>query len=229
MNKKILNKDYESIDKWHQDKTFNLKYSDYKPGSKYRFYDPTFVKPLQSLCKKYIKFKPIITKNIEKFLYDNDITNTNTLSIHIRGTDMFSDVLFKNMNHASGQKKLIDYETYIKPYIIKSLETKNCNKLFLATDEQEIYDHIKKDFNSILIKYETNLAPKNSQIGLHYINQNKDFYTKYQTGIDVLTEIGIMSSCKYSLYMKSNVSLVSILMRNNLNYEFIDDHIDYTL
>jgi hypothetical protein len=182
-------------------------------------YDTKNISNLRNVFKKHIIIKKKIIEKYKSFI-NNKIIKKNVLSIHIRGTDHFST------GHAAGQKKL-DYNTFIKPLILKKLKEKNCSKIFLATDESEIYLNFKKDFNKILIKNKTMLAKKNSKQSIHIQNVYASEMVKFKMTNDVLGDIMIMSECKHSLCMKSGVSLVNILMRNNYNYEFIDDEIDY--
>jgi hypothetical protein len=174
---------------------------------------------LRNLFKKHIVIKKKIIEKFKIFI-KKKIVNKNVLSIHIRGTDQFIT------GHAAGQKKP-DYENFIKPLVLKKLKEKKCSKIFLATDESEIYLKFKRDFSKILIKKNTILAKRNSIQSIHIQNVYESEKLKFKMTTEVLGDIIIMSKCKYSLCMKSGVSLINILMKKNYNYEFIDDEIDY--
>jgi len=204
---------------WYKCGQFLLSYG--KDQNKDQFLDSNFVNPLRKIVKKYFKVKDDIAE-ISKVFIKNNYNMQNVLSIHKRGTDHFG-----SGGHAAGQKHLMDYKAIIKPAIEKALKDKKCDKIFLATDEQETYDNIKNDFGSILMKYNADLIPPGSDSGLHYSNAYNDDNKKFKLGVDMLTDVFIMAACKYSLCMKSNVSILNILLRDNYDYEFIDNHIDY--
>lgn len=221
----------EIIKKMFEDNNFELEKCWYKSGKfvlsygkdqdKDQFLNKEFVTSLRRLTKQYIKIKQDIARSGNEFV-KNNYGMQNVLSLHKRGTDHFV-----SGGHAAGQKHLMDYKSIIKPAIERALKENKCDKLFLATDEQETYDNVKKDFGSILLKYNTDLIPSGSDTGLHYSNAYSDEAKKNKLAVDMLTDVIIMSSCKYSLCMKSNVSILNILFRNDFNYEFIDNHIDY--
>lgn len=214
---KIKNNDFKII-KWNFGPELNFGYGKKKMNS--TLYDKKKITILRKLFEKHIIINEKIFQKINIFLKKN-ILNKNVLSVHIRGTDHFTT------GHAAGQKHLMNYENYIKPLIKKKLIEKKCKKLFLATDEDEIYLKFKRDFKKILIKNKTTLAKKNS---IQSLFQNKVYQselTKFNLAIEVFSDIFIMSKCKYSLCMKSGVSLLNILMKKDFEYEFIDNHIDY--
>jgi len=211
--------DYEIETCWYKCGKFVLSYG--KDQDKDQFLNRDFVSPLRKIIQKYFKIKKEIAEIGDTFIKNNNDMQ-NVLSVHKRGTDHFV-----SGGHAAGQKHLMDYKAVIKPSIERALKDKKCDKIFLATDEQETYDNVKRDFGNILLKYNTELIPTGSDGGLHYSNAYSDENKKYKLGVDMLTDVTIMAACKYSLCMKSNVSILNILLRDNYNYEFIDNHIDY--
>jgi hypothetical protein len=216
----LFNKgEYEIRTRWYKCGNFVLDYT--KDQNKDQFLDREFVDSIRKITRKYLKIKKEIS-GIGNFFVKNNYGMQNVLSIHKRGTDHFV-----TGGHAAGQKYLMDYKAVIKPAIEKALKENKCDKIFLATDEQETYDNVKNDFGSIVLKYNTELMPTGSDGGLHYSNAYSDDAKKYKLGVDMLTDVIIMASCKYSLCMRSNVSFLNILLRDNYNYEFIDNHIDY--
>ena len=63
--------------------------------------------------------------------------------------------------------------------------------------------------------------------GTHFAHAADTEENKGILGEEAIIDFLIMSRCSYSLCMKSNLSLLTILMRNDYNYHFIDDHIQY--
>jgi hypothetical protein len=79
-----------------------------------------------------------------------------------------------------------------------------------------------------MIKYPTELvSPANNHQGLDLLHINDEHTKRVHLGIEMLSDAFLLSKCDYCLNMRSNVSLTSIMMRDNHNYKFIDDHIDY--
>jgi hypothetical protein len=213
----IKNNNYSFV-RWNSGKDLNFGYGEKKMNSS--LFNKKNILFLRGLFKKHIIFKEEIIKKANKFI-DRNISKQNVISVHIRGTDHFTT------GHAAGQKHLMDYDTYIKPVILKKLTKTKCKKIFLATDENEIYLKFKKDFGKILIKNPTTLAKKNSIQSIFQKNVYETEDRKSAMATEVISDIIIMSKCKFSLCMRSGVSLLNILMRQDYNYEFIDNHIDY--
>jgi hypothetical protein len=63
--------------------------------------------------------------------------------------------------------------------------------------------------------------------GTHFGHINDTEANKYTLGEEAIIDFLIMSRCDYSLCMRSNLSLLNILLRTDFNYCFIDDHIQY--
>lgn len=216
IKKKLEEKNFKII-KYNNGKPLPF---DYLNENKKTLSNRKIINKIRGIFKKYINFKNEIIEDTTNFI-SKTIYKKNVLSIHIRSTDNLMT------GHATGQKHLMSYEDYIKPLVKKKLIEKKCKKIFLATDNFTIYQKFKKDFKNNLIKLDTIIIKKNTHQSLHKSNiyASEEIKTKLVT--DVIRDIIIMSKCKYSLLSSSGVSLLSILMRNNYNYEFIDNHINY--
>lgn len=208
---------YDVTQNWMGNNKFFLSYG--ADQRKDQFNDQKLVQLIRDVFNKFINIKPEIIQEAEE--YFNAFLKTNkVLSVHCRGTDMFH-------SHAHGQKHLMDYASVIKPQVEQKLLKENYNKIFLATDEEDILLKFQNDFDDKIIKRKTSLARKGSQAGLHFSHMHSDEKTKNMLGIDMLIDAILMSKCEFSILMKSNVSLLSVFMRSNYNYSFLDDHIDY--
>lgn len=215
IQEKIKNKDYDVI-KFSHGKDLPFGYG--TKNKKKILNNKKIINKFRKLFKKHIIFKNKVTGGIYKFVKKN-IYNKKVLSVHIRGTDHFTS------GHGSNQKHLMNYENFIEPVVKKKLKEKKCNKIFLATDEKEIYLKFKKSFGKKLIKHKTILS--NTSRSLFDSNAYAPEKIKSNLVSNVIKDIIIMSNCKYSLCMHSGVSLINILLRNDYKYEFIDNHIDY--
>jgi hypothetical protein len=164
----------------------------------------------------YIKFKQSITDKVSNF-YDQFLYNKNTLSIHCRGTDQYT-----SRGHAGNTKHLLNFE-----YIKQIINSRDFDQIFLATDEEATLKKFKNEYGDKIITYATLRCEENNTTGLHYSNQHSDKEIKYRMGEEMIIDMMLMSKCNYSYYVRSNVSLLSILMRTDFNYNFYDDHINY--
>ena len=238
IQKKIKQKNYE-IEHYKNNNffKFNYFYNDDKI-----FYNTKVVEPLRKKLKKYIRFKNNIISKYKTFKNQN--LAQNTLSIHLRGGDRFQVrpwnkirlVHNKNIKTEPYKKYniLFNFSKY-EEYIKKIFNTKNCNKIFLATDDKYYLMNMKKKFNTSMLpsysklinKYKIDTFNDNQDLGAHQLNVYEDEETKTRLGEEAIIDSIIMSKCKYSLLSKSNVSLLSILLRDNYNFSFLDGHIKY--
>ena len=181
-------------------------------GSKV-FYDKKLINHFREIFKKRIVFCKRITDKALR--YENKYLNNKTLSIHLRGTDRFT-----KDGHFNGMRKKLKWKD-IEDSIQIRISKNKISKLFLATDDQKYKALIKKKFNSKLLKSYSTILSKDK--GAHYENiyQNEIFKTKL--GDEAIVDSILLSRSKYSLICQSNLSLVSILMRNDFNYKLIDE------
>ena len=177
---------------------------------------------VKKLFRRFIKPK----KNLSKFYLNNYHTlfqKNKVASLHIRGNAMFSTA------HAANQYDKIRYKNYIKP-LIKKILNKGFQKIVLCTIDKNFKDKIINDFEDKIIHIKQNLPE--SRMNSSYDPLEETIYESEQFKnrliLDPFIEAFIMSKTQYSYYMRSNVSYMSILHRDNFKYEFIDDHIDYS-
>jgi hypothetical protein len=176
------------------------------------------VQEFRNKLRPYLIFKQHIIDKVNTFI-DSNFSNKKVLSIHKRGTDLFSDT-----GHAKNQEHLFDYD-FIKNRVNKIIG--NYDAIFLATDEQETLDKFKYEYGSKILTYATTRAERGNKAGLHISSIYKSPEKKYILGEEAIIDTILMSKCDYSFCVRSNLSLLNIILRDDFNYEFIDDHIDY--
>lgn len=217
--KKIKNNDYTNETfAHHNHKNYIFNYN-FKNNLK-TYYDKKTVEPLRKIAKKFIKFKSIVLFKAEKF--ENEYFKSQNLGIHIRGTDKFSSKghdKFKNKRH------LFNFESHIKETINQKMKISKTKKIFLATDEKIYYNKIKYFFGKNFVQINSKILSTDKNIGTHFMNVYGTESWKTQLGTEALTDAILLSKCKYSLLSQSNLSLASILLRNDYNFEFLDAHI----
>ena len=104
----------------------------------------------------------------------------------------------------------------------------SCDQIFLATDEQLLFENLNRKFKGIVSKNDTHLAPKSNNRSIHKVAVFQSDKIKFKLGSDVLTDAIIMSKCKYSLFMHRQVSYLSLMLREDFNFFFIDEKVDYS-
>lgn len=171
----------------------------------------------RELANTYLKFKDNILTKVDSFC-EKHISNKRVISLHKRGTDQFT-----SRGHAGNVIAFTDDQ--LKYMAENSL--KDYDYLFLATDEDRVYKLFKESFGDKILSYSTIRSQEGDTRGTHFAHVTDTEKNKYILGEEAIIDFLIMSRCSYSLCMKSNISLLTILMRNDFNYKFVDNHIQY--
>jgi hypothetical protein len=149
---------------------------------------------LQLKNKIFSNSLQIKSENITRFenIRTNLNINTNTLGIHIRGTDKSSELPKIDINDVF---KKIDY----------MIESYNISNIFISTDDMEYLNPLICRYGS-RICYNNVIRSNNSQ-PIHF-----DYNIRKQLNLEVLSDTYILSKCKYFIYCFSNVSLLALTM-----------------
>ena len=204
IKEKLKKKDFEKL-KWNSLPLFEITYN-----NKDAVYDRDKIQKYRKVFQRFIKFRDEINLRAENFLKKNKIKNA--LSIHLRGGDRFS-----TSSHAPNQRSFLDINN-ISKIIDKFLNKYSCDQIFLATDEQLLFENLNRKFKGIVSKNDTHLAPKSNNRSIHKVAVFQSDKIKFKLGSDVLTDAIIMSKCKYSLFMHSQVSYLSLMLREDFNF-----------
>jgi hypothetical protein len=182
------------------------------------FLNKDSVNNYRTLVSRYLHFKREIIDKVDDFCF-SFFKNKKIISLHKRGTDQFTE-----RGHAGPNVGGLSVNC-LKTIINENL--KNYDAVFLATDEHATHDILKQEFGDKIISYSTMRSHDGDNRGTHFGHINDTVGNKFILGQEAIIDSLIMSRCAYSLCMKSNLSLINILMRSDLNYHFIDDHIQY--
>jgi len=147
-----------------------------------------------------VKLKSIVFNNIFKIKdagelnqLANCLITSNTLAIHLRGTDKDSEV------PKVEDSKII---SYIQSFLI---EHPDVDKIFIATDDEHYRKLILNNFDNVIFN-DCIRSSDGSPIHL---------YSKYPSDLlyrEVLRDCYIISKCKYFMYCFSNVSFLAMIM-----------------
>ena len=162
---------------------------------------------LNQIAKKYLKTKKIFILEANNFVKKN--FKNKTLGIHYRGTSYKTSA---NHPFPPTKKQIIDKSKYL-------IYKYKYNKIFLCTEEEEIFRALNKEFGD-----------KICFIGESYRSNKDDAFKKYprqkhrfKLGKEILVESIILSKCQGFLYQNSNVSeFVKYLdSKNEIKYFFM--------
>ena len=162
---------------------------------------------LNKIAKKYLKIKKIFILEANNFVKKN--FKNKTLGIHYRGTSYKTSA---NHPFPPTKKQIIDRSKYL-------INKYKYNKIFLCTEEEEIFLALNKEFGD-----------KICFISESYRSNKDDAFKKYprkkhrfKLGKEILVESIILSKCQGFLYQNSNVSeFVKYLdNKNEIKYFFM--------
>jgi len=179
------------------------------------YYNKNYINSLRKVFKRFIIFKKKIIDKSDKFQAMN--LNKKTLGIHIRGGDRFH-----SQGHYSNKRHLFTFENDIKSKIAQKIKINKYKNIFLATDEKYFYDEIKKNFKGKNIKISSSVNKKKIS---HWDQMYSNEKNKTILGEEAIIDSIILSRCDYSLLCRSNLSVTSILLRDDYNFSFLDEHL----
>ena len=173
-----------------------LIWNDFKPyDEKTRYY-------YNRVIKKYINIKEPILKKVQMF-YEKNMKGKKTIGMHIRGTDKKNEV------------KLIPISQFIK---LAKTYSKD-NQFFIATDEYELLDEIKKTLKGYcIINYDAHRSINKEPI--HY----KNLSNKIKLGEEILIEMLLLSYCDKFIHGISNVALAVLLFNPFLEHICLNEY-----
>ncbi len=150
----------------------------------------------KALIDKYIKINDPIVKKIDSF-YQQNMAGKQTIGIHIRGTDKFSE------------------EKLIKPeqMVAEALKYADNNTQFLvASDEQKLLDRIIELLpQNKSIYYDCYRSDDGTPIHIH----RKPSFA--QLGEDILVKMSLLAKCDLLVHTASNVSSVALYFNPRLH------------
>lgn len=158
----------------------------------------------EELINRHIRLKNNINQEIDEFCVQNNMREK-TVGVHIRDTDKKSD---------------IDYEELLS-YIKKFMKKHECEKVFLATDQNEVKEIFAKEFGSRLVMYNKYIPEikSGSDIGIH-LWAEKCGNTELRTQMfhDSIVDMWLLSKVDYLLYQgNSTFSNISRVLKEGKN------------
>lgn len=191
-----------------QDK-YLTKYAEKYSAPLYRFPTDKTIAFYKPYIEKHMRMREEITDEFEKEWNKKVSQNDHVVGIHIRGTDMKNDL---------GHPVPAAVEVYLDK--LKSLleENPQINKIFLATDENNIKERFEDEFHdstySLFVNEVFRVCDNGERIktGIHELKiDNPRPQHKYLIGKEVLQDAWFLNQCEYLICGYSNVTNVVLL------------------
>lgn len=169
--------------------------------------------PLIAEYKKYLNFNSEIKTYLNNEFENKIGSEKNVLGIICRGTDYFSLQPYCHPIQPKPQDIIIKTKQLLKEY--------NIDKIYLATEDDNIYKMFIDQFGDIIIpntqfKY-SDIPPKKylSQIKVNRPNHH------YTLAKEYLLSLYILSKCKYFIGGRTSGTSLVYLMTDGFDYEYI--------
>lgn len=153
--------------------------------------DEMTINEAHDIIKRHIKVQSYIQEEVDTFVKKR-FKDSYVVGVHYRGTDkvigMAPRVPYKEVRQIIKQH-------------LKDMQVDNY-KIFVATDEQQFFDFMKKSFPKKVIG--TNAVRSTDNTAVHHTNNNP-----FQLGKEVVIDSLLLSKCHMLIRTSSNVSLWS--------------------
>jgi len=164
----------------------------------YIFEDKKRLDYFRNLFSKYILFNEETKKHILNTYNSIFSGKTNILGVLCRGTDY--------LRKKPGGHPVQPEPVKVINKAVEIIEKYQCNYIYLATEDQEIYNLFKTEFKEKLISNEQRRFSRNDFKNLDYISQimNSNKEENYSLGLDYLSSIYNLSKCDYFIGGKTS-------------------------
>lgn len=201
-----LREAYESEDYWVVDDILAIKGSrDFFLKDYTDFYA---VEDRRARFKEYVRFNEDFLKQVDSVA--DEMIDGHSLGVLVRGTD------YKNLRPMH-HPKCIPLEK-ILGVIDDCLDQENCDKIFAATEDQEILDELKKKYGSKLSYLE---SPRYGQV----VNKSLNLYREGKTDGEYrdrqyLLSLAVLARCPSLVLSPCGGSVVASLLHDNMVKEY---------
>lgn len=166
------------------------------------------------LAKKYLRLNEKTKKYIDDQQKKYFNTDDKVLGILCRGTDYINLRPFRHPVQPSS-KMVIEKAK-------KVMNEKKCNKIFLATEDENILNEFKSEFGNslIYINQKRFSNTENKYLSEIEFNRKNDSYLK---GLEYLTSIVLLSRCNCFIAGRTSGTIGVMLMTNGFEYTYFWD------
>lgn len=152
---------------------------------------------MHQFIAQFIKIKEPTLNKIEDFYRDN-IEGKFTVSIHIRGTDKYTEVPPIPLD-----------------YIFQEANKYTPCQFFIATDEERILNEAKKKLRGKIVYYN---SFRIRSPGVHYSNSYPAELSRAYLGEEALIDSILLSRCDLLIHTWSNLSIAALLFNPDIKH-----------
>ena len=195
------------------------KYAEKYCESEYRFPSTKAVSYYAPFIERYLKVRKELQEEFDTEWNRNVSSSDQVIGVHVRGTDMKNNL---------GHPMPADAHTYLRRLKEFLKEHPTVNRIFLATDENDVKEAFEKAFrgtpyrlfmNEAFRVWDTDACKKT---GIHELQvENARPLHKYLLGKEVLQDAWFLHKCDYLMCGHSNITNVAILWNGNRYKEII--------
>lgn len=164
-------------------------------------YSSEYVEQMSQVVREYLIFNNNTQQILTQYIEKNGICDS-VLGVHIRGTDY--------KKHYKNHPIYIGPNDYY-PVINKILLTEKYEKIYLATDDEEILQQMIKFYGEEKVIYSKSVHRVTGNVGSHFQNGSNGF----EKGLEVVADMYALSLCGGIVSGLSQVSLFSRLFKKS--------------
>lgn len=152
-------------------------------------YDQNLLRKSSELIKKYIRLNTTMQEQLNEVKKELNMTEGRILGVLARGTDFSS-------THPKGHSICATAEETISKVYEKEEEWGRFDKIFLATEDAEIYQALKKAFGERLICNQVQMLHISEKVWLNQLYETKEFVgRKRSKAQEYLIAIYLLAEC----------------------------------
>jgi len=170
--------------------------------------EDTYITRMAEVYGKYIKLNVKIRGKIEESV-KKLLKGKKTLGIHIRGTDFY-----KEFNNHPVPVTVNEYIKIIEKVIVKY----QFEQIFVATDDGNCLDELRKNISIPLVYYKTAMRATGKKSVVFEKNERK--HNNYFLGFEVLRDVYTLSACDGFLGCLSQIDIFVQIIKKSRKQEF---------
>lgn len=161
--------------------------------------DTAYIDALADIAETALQYKPEVKAEIDGFVQRHRI-NSNTLGIHIRGTDF--------RRNFEGHPVFVEPKDFFV-YVDSAIKDCGFQKIYLATDDQNILDEFLAHYPSMDIIFSEDVQRGRGDTGIHANTYANEDQSPYREGLDALCDMSALASCGGLISGVSNLPLIA--------------------
>lgn len=167
----------------------------------------------RSLFAKYLRVRKDIEREVNA-LYDKMFGKNRVLGVLCRGTDYINN---RPKNHPVQPEP----EEVIKK-AVEIMERYRCERIYLATEDDEIYRKFRKALGSKLCVTQAKRCAESGKANINDISYQRE-KDRYLKGKEYLENIMLLAKCNYLVAGSVGGTYGALLMSGGYDYEYVYD------